>query len=189
MRPACAFTWRAFSSCAARSSSNSIRLLQRSASCCNRRCSVSTRSTPVLSSANSLASRSASRLTSLELISAKCALAQLRFGILFGDGFFKRCGHIRVLPVVMDVQHAVRLPTGRLLDLGIGETQASFGLDLSFPKTSSGVDSHYERESSHHSESCLRSCTRSECSSPTCSSRGGDWKPRTCFSVISSTLP
>jgi hypothetical protein len=34
---------------------------------------------------------------------------------------------------------------------------------------------------------CLWSCTRAECSSPTCSSRGGSLKPRTFSFVINST--
>ena len=58
--------------------------------------------------------------------------------------------------------------------------------DLSFPKISSGADSRREAESSHHPSRCLQSCTRSECSSPTCSSRGACLRPRTCFSVINS---
>jgi hypothetical protein len=43
--------------------------------------------------------------------------------------------------------------------------------DLSFPKISSGADSRREAESSHHPSRCLQSCTRSERSSPTQSSR------------------
>ena len=35
--------------------------------------------------------------------------------------------------------------------------------NLSFPRMSSGVDSRREAKSSHHSDRCLRSCTRSEC--------------------------
>jgi hypothetical protein len=58
--------------------------------------------------------------------------------------------------------------------------------DLSFPKISSGADSRREAESSHHPSRCLQSCTRSECSSPTRSSRGAGLRPRTCFSVINS---
>jgi hypothetical protein len=53
---------------------------------------------------------------------------------------------------------------------------------LSFPKISSGLDSHFRAESAHHEKRCLRSCTRLGCSSPTCSSRAG-LKPRICFSV------
>jgi tripartite-type tricarboxylate transporter receptor subunit TctC len=62
-------------------------------------------------------------------------------------------------------------------------------LQLSFPKIPSGPDWRRKVESSHHSGPCLRSYTRSECSSPTCSSRGGSLKPRTFFSVTSSALP
>jgi len=58
---------------------------------------------------------------------------------------------------------------------------------LSFPKISSGLESHRKAESAHHCERCLQSCTRSECSSPTCSGREAGLKPRICFSAISST--
>ena len=58
---------------------------------------------------------------------------------------------------------------------------------LSFPKITSGLDSPRAAESSHDLRGCLRSCTRSECSSPIYSSRGAGLKPRIYFSVISST--
>jgi hypothetical protein len=57
---------------------------------------------------------------------------------------------------------------------------------LSFPKIRSGLDWRHEGESSHHSGLWLQSCTRSECSSPICSSRETGLKPRICFSAISS---
>jgi len=60
---------------------------------------------------------------------------------------------------------------------------------LSFPKIRSGLDSRREAESSHHPGRCLQSCTRSECSSPTCSSRDVGLRPKTCFSVINSASP
>ena len=56
---------------------------------------------------------------------------------------------------------------------------------LSFPKSPSGLDSHRKAESSHPCERCLGSCTRSECSSPPCSSRGAGLRPRIYFSAIS----
>src|SRR5207248_9135700 len=70
---------------------------------------------------------------------------------------------------------------------GVQIARATFRRALSFSKIRSGLDSRCEAESSHHSDRCLRSCTRSECSSPTCSSRGAGLRPRTCFSVINST--
>src|SRR5262245_43967584 len=51
---------------------------------------------------------------------------------------------------------------------------------LSFPKIHPGWESHRDAESSHDQGRCSRSCTRSECSSSTCSSRGAGWKPRIC---------
>src|SRR5260221_4089385 len=60
---------------------------------------------------------------------------------------------------------------------------------LSFPKILSGLDSRREAESSHHPGRCLQSCTRLECSSPTCSSRDVGLRPKTCFSVINSASP
>src|SRR6266487_4579680 len=51
------------------------------------------------------------------------------------------------------------------------------------------VDSRGEAESAQYPMRCLRSSTCLELMSPICSSRGAGLKRRTCFSVISSTLP
>jgi hypothetical protein len=57
------------------------------------------------------------------------------------------------------------------------------------PENSIRPDSRGEAESAHHPMRCSRSSIYLERMSPLCSSRGAGLKPRTCFSVISSTLP
>jgi hypothetical protein len=64
-----------------------------------------------------------------------------------------------------------RLPAIARLIFAVLPARCRIHLGLSFPKIPSGLGSRREVESSHDWGRCLKSCTHSECSSSTCSSR------------------